>query len=72
MEDRPERVGERIHGQLVATDRGRLKQRQPNERPREPLGFRPDDAIPLDLQADECPAAVERRVSDDLDHRGPG
>ena len=67
-EDRPERVRERVHGQLVAADRGCLEQGQSLERPREPFGLRTDDAVPLDRQADECPAAVAGGVSDDLDH----
>ena len=68
-EDRPDRGGERVHGELVAADGGRLEQGQPLERPVEPLGVRRDDPVAVDGEPDEAPLAVPGRISDDFDHR---
>ncbi len=67
-EDRAERVRERVHGELVAADGGRLQQRQTGERPIEPLGVGTDDAVAVDGEPHQPPLAAARGISDDFDH----
>ena len=65
-EDLAERGGERLDRERLARHAGRLEERQPRERPLEPLGVALDDAVALDGKPDAGPVAVLRRISEDL------
>ena len=67
-EYRPERVRERVDGELVAPHGGSLEERQAGERAVKPFRLGADDPVPLDRQADERPTVVAGGVSGDLDH----
>jgi hypothetical protein len=59
-EDRPECVRERVDRELVASDRRRLEQGQPLERPVEPLGVGADDPVTVDREPNQAPLAAAR------------
>ena len=65
-EDLPERRGERLDRQRLARHAGGLEQRQPRERPLEPLGIALHDSIAIDGEPNPGPPAVLRCVSEDL------
>ncbi len=71
-EDGPERVRERVDGERLAADRGRLEQRQPLQRPVEPGRVRLDDAVAVDEQPHRSPLPVPGRVAEDLHHGNHG
>ncbi len=62
-----ERCGERLHGERFAAGRGSLEQRQPGERPLEPVAVRLDDAVAFDREPDRAPLARASRISEDVD-----
>ncbi len=67
--DATERVGERVDGQLVPADSGRLEQRQAFERALDPRCVRRHDAIAVHRQTHERELHPARGVSEHLDHR---
>ena len=67
-EDRPDRVRQRVDGERLAADRGRLEQRQSADVLVEPVGVGVDDPVAVQAKPDERPAPVARGVSGDLDH----
>jgi hypothetical protein len=68
-EGRPERVRERVDGQLVAADGRRLEQGQARKRAVEALAVGLDDPAVVHREAHERPAPISRGVADQLHHR---
>jgi hypothetical protein len=66
LQDRTQRVRERVHGERLARDRRRLEQGQTAQRAVEPVRVGVDNAVPLNRQPDDRPGTGARRVSDDL------
>ena len=54
-EDRPESVGERVDDETLSGHRGRLEQRQADERGLQPVGVRVDDHVAVEYEADHGP-----------------
>ena len=69
LEDRTDRVRERVDGEPLAADGGSLEQRQADERPLETVGVGLDDPVAVDDEAHAGPLVAARRVSGDLEHR---
>ena len=67
-DDRPEGVRERVHGQRLAADRGRLEQREPAQVVRQAVRVGVDDPVAVDPEPDERELRAARRVSDQLAH----
>ena len=63
-----DRVRQRVGGQRLATDGGRLEKGEPNEGPLEPRRVGLDDALAVDREPDERELARAGGVSEDLDH----
>ena len=60
LEDRPDRVRQRVDGEPLAADRGRLEQRQPDERALETLGVGLHDAVTVDDEPHAGPLVATR------------
>jgi hypothetical protein len=71
-EDRAERVRERIDGERLSPDRGRLEQRQAVEPALEARRVGLDDPVAVHAQPDGSPLAIAARVSEHLQHSGHG
>ena len=67
-DDRAEGVRERVHGQRLAADRGRLEQRQAAQVVRQAVRVGVDDPVAVDPEPDEREVRAARRVSDQLAH----
>ena len=68
VESRADRVRERVDRERLATDGRRFEQRQPDERPLEPLGVCLDDPITLETEANERKLSPASRIPNHMNH----
>ena len=64
----PDRIGERIDSQRLATNCGSLEQRKPNQRALQARRIGVKDVIAVNRQADKRKLRTTRRVSEQLRH----